>query len=79
MVAIAIYELGIPDQRRWLADHSRFKCGCWSRQIGKTFTATLELVLDSLEYEAAGRCKRWVILSRGDRQAQEAMDKGVKR
>ncbi|WP_235071134.1 hypothetical protein [Leptolyngbya sp. Heron Island J] len=35
--------------------------------------------MDSLEYEAAGRCKRWVILSRGDRQAQEAMDKGVKR
>lgn len=68
-----------PYQRKWLDDRSRFKCGCWSRQIGKTFTATLELVLDCLDHEATGHRKRWVILSRGERQAKEAMDEGVKR
>lgn len=66
-------------QRRWLADRSRFKIGMWARQTGKTFTTTLEIVLHALESEAAGRSARWVILSRGERQAREAMEEGVKR
>ncbi len=41
-----------PYQRRYLADASRFKAGMWSRQTGKTFTTTLEAVLDVLEAEA---------------------------
>ena len=41
-----------PYQRRYLADRSRFKAGMWSRQTGKTFTTTLEAVLDVLEAEA---------------------------
>jgi phage FluMu gp28-like protein len=41
-----------PYQRRYLADPSRFKAGMWSRQTGKTFTTTLEAVLDVLEAEA---------------------------
>lgn len=73
--AITLY----PYQKAWLADKSRFKIGMMARQCGKTFTTTLELVLDCLEAEAAGQRRRWVILSRGERQAREAMEEGVKR
>ena len=38
-----------PYQRRYLADDARFKAGMWSRQTGKTFTTTLEAVLDVLD------------------------------
>ena len=38
-----------PYQQRWLADHSRFKVGMFARQTGKTFTTTLEIVLDCLD------------------------------
>lgn len=65
-------------QRRWLQDESRFKIAMFARQCGKTFTSTLEIVLDCLKAEAAGRRARWVILSRGERQAREAMNEGVK-
>ncbi len=51
----------------------------FARQTGKTFTTTLEIVLDCLEAEARGEKVRWVILSRGERQAKEAMNEGVKR
>jgi len=73
--AVTLY----PYQKRWLADKSKFKIGMFARQCGKTFTATLECVLDCLEAEAGGKSRRWVILSRGERQAREAMDEGVKR
>jgi phage FluMu gp28-like protein len=63
----------LPYQKKWLTDKSRFKIGMFARQTGKTFINTLELVLDSIESK-----KRWVILSRGERQAKEAMDTGVK-
>jgi len=65
-------------QKAWIADDSRFKVGMWSRQIGKTFTATLEIVLDCLDAEKRGERRRWVILSRGERQAKEAMETGIK-
>ncbi|MEO0034835.1 MAG: hypothetical protein RLZZ501_858 [Pseudomonadota bacterium] len=67
-----------PYQRRWIDDSSRFKIGMFARQAGKTFTTTLEVVEDCLAAEAAGRRARWVILSRGERQALEAMNEGVK-
>ena len=66
-------------QRRWLQDKARFKLGMFARQTGKTFTTTLELVDDCFEAEAHGRRTRWVILSRGERQAKEAMEEGVKK
>lgn len=66
-----------PYQQRWVADPARFKIGMMSRQIGKTFTTTLELVLDCVQAEARGERRRWVILSRGERQAREAMQEGV--
>lgn len=67
-----------PYQRRWLDDASRFKIGMFARQTGKTFTTTLEIAEDLAEAEVSGRRTRWVILSRGERQAREAMDEGVK-
>ena len=67
-----------PYQRRWLEDDARFKIGMMSRQIGKTFTTTLEIALDMVTAELEGRRVRWVILSRGERQAREAMEEGVK-
>ena len=73
--AVTLY----PYQQRWLADQSKFKVGMFARQCGKTFTATLEIVLDCLDAEAKGKARRWVILSRGERQAREAMEEGVKR
>lgn len=68
-----------PYQKRWLTDKSTFKVGMFARQTGKTFTTTLEIVLDCLDAESRGQRTRWVILSRGERQAKEAMDEGVKR
>ena len=68
-----------PYQQRWFLDRARFKLGLFARQTGKTFTTTLETVDDTFEQIVAGRRGRWVILSRGERQAKEAMDEGVKR
>ena len=67
-----------PYQRRWLDDKSRFKIGMFARQTGKTFTTTLEIAEDLVDSEVAGRRTRWVILSRGERQAREAMEEGLK-
>ena len=67
-----------PYQRRWLDDKSRFKIGMFARQSGKTFTTTLEIAEDLIDAEVTGRRTRWVILSRGERQAREAMEEGLK-
>lgn len=66
-------------QNRWLADPARYKVGMFARQTGKTFTGTLEIAFDCLDAEAAGRRARWVILSRGERQAREAMEENLQR
>lgn len=73
--ALALY----PYQRRWFMDRARFKLGMFARQTGKTFTTTAEIVDDCFQAAAEGRRARWVILSRGERQAKEAMDEGIKR
>ncbi|NCJ06665.1 terminase [Synechococcales cyanobacterium C] len=75
MSAITLY----PYQKRWLQDDSRFKIGMFARQTGKTFTNTLEIVDRCIRAEIEGRRERWVILSRGERQAKEAIEEGVKR
>lgn len=67
-----------PYQKVWLEDTNRFKIGMFARQTGKTFTTTLEIALDMVFAELEGRRVRWVILSRGERQAREAMEEGVK-
>ena len=66
-------------QHRWAQDEARFKIGMFARQTGKTFITTLEIVLDCLRAEAAGRRTKWLILSRGERQAREAMNEGIKK
>jgi phage FluMu gp28-like protein len=68
----------LPYQRRWIDDKSRMKIGMFARQTGKTFSTTLEIVEDCLEHDLRGARTRWVILSRGERQAKEAMNEGVK-
>ncbi|WP_113241667.1 terminase large subunit domain-containing protein [Escherichia coli] len=73
--AIQLY----PYQQAWFLDRARFKIGMFARQTGKTFTTTLELVDDCFETEASGGRTRWVILSREERQAKEAMVEGVKK
>ena len=67
-----------PYQRRWIDDQSRFKIGMFARQSGKTYTTTLEIAEDIVRAELERRKVRWVILSRGERQAREAMDEGLK-
>ena len=68
-----------PYQQRWFKDRSRFKLGRFARQTGKTFTTTLEIVDDTFLAEAERRRSPWVILSRGERQAKEAMEEGILR
>lgn len=68
-----------PYQLRWKQDTSRFKAGMFARQTGKTFTTTLEIAEDCQIADIEGRAVRWVILSRGERQAREAIEEGVKK
>ena len=65
-------------QQRWINDTRRFKVGMFARQAGKTFTTTFEPAEDMVFSEMANRSTDWVILSRGERQARQAMEKGVK-
>ena len=65
-------------QKRWFLDRPRFKIGMFSRQTGKTFTTGLEIVDDCFVAAAQGRRSPWVILSRGERQAREAMNEAIK-
>ena len=64
----------LPYQQRWLADESRFKIGMWSRQTGKSFGTAAEAVNDALRREGV----HWVVLSAGERQALEWMQKARK-
>lgn len=72
--AVALYAY----QKKWMLDDSTFKIGMFSRQTGKTFTTTLEAVDDVYEGMTVGQRRNWVIFSRGERQAKEALDEGVK-
>ena len=57
-------------QRRWVEDSSRYKIGLWCRQSGKSFATSLEAVLDAVD-----TAKMWVLLSAGERQSKELMEK----
>ena len=61
----------MPYQLRWVNDTSRFKIGLWSRQTGKSFATAAEAVQDCLAHEGI----HWVVLSAGERQALEWMEK----
>ncbi|MFN3938721.1 MAG: terminase large subunit domain-containing protein [Gemmobacter sp.] len=68
----------LPYQRAWIEDASRFKIGMFARQTGKTFSTGGEAADDCFTAWAEGRKARWVILSRGERQAAEMMAEVVK-
>lgn len=57
-------------QKAWVKDKSRFKIALKARQTGFSFTVALEVVLDAVEHRAL-----WVLLSRGERQSKELMEK----
>ncbi|WP_444667168.1 terminase large subunit domain-containing protein [Cereibacter changlensis] len=68
----------LPYQKAWIADPARFKIGMFSRQTGKTFSTCGECVDDCFRAWSEDRRSRWVILSRGERQAAEAMTEVIK-
>lgn len=68
----------LPYQRAWIADDSRFKIGMFARQTGKTFSTGGECSDDCFRGWVEDRKARWVILSRGERQAAEMMTEVIK-
>jgi len=70
-------EILLPWQRRWVADTSRFKIGMWSRQTGKSFSTACEAVSDC-SAQPVNSSDLWVVLSAGERQALEWMEKAKK-
>lgn len=60
----------LPYQRAWVRDASQFKLWLKGRQIGFSFAATYEAVMDCLERPAI-----WVFLSASERQAVELAEK----
>lgn len=67
-------EILLPWQQEWVADLSRFKIGLWSRQTGKSFSTACEAVVDCAR-QPSGTNDLWVVLSAGERQALEWMEK----
>src|SRR5688500_14516869 len=63
-------DLLLPYQLRWVQDAARFKIWLKSRQIGGSLAAAFEVVADAIETGGD-----WVILSAGERQALEFMEK----
>ena len=70
-------EILMPYQLKWVEDSSRFKIGMWSRQTGKSFATACEAVVDCAAQPKGNSCL-WVILSAGERQALEWMEKAKK-
>lgn len=64
-------------QRDWFTDREQHKVGMFSRQSGKTFTTSLEVVDDIYEAWSRKKRTRWVYLSRGERQGKEAMTEAL--
>tara|TARA_R110000787_G_scaffold41254_1_gene102041 strand:- start:2575 stop:3927 length:1353 start_codon:yes stop_codon:yes gene_type:complete len=64
------FELLLPYQKEWVRDDSRFKIWLKSRQIGGSLAAAYEVVADAMATN-----EDWIILSAGERQANEFMAK----
>ena len=64
-------EILLPYQLTWVNDPSRFKIGLWSRQTGKSFGTACEAVASCVLNPG----DMWVVLSAGERQALEWMEK----
>ncbi len=63
----------LPYQLEWIKDNSRFKIWLKARQIGASFVASLEAVLDCVERPAT----TWIFLSAGETQAKELVEKAA--
>nr|AIF26382.1 hypothetical protein [uncultured bacterium fosmid pJB16B1] len=70
-------EILLPWQQRWVSDPRRFKIGMWSRQTGKSFSTACEAVTDCAA-QGQNSSDLWVVLSAGERQALEWMEKAKK-
>ena len=70
-------EILMPYQQKWVEDNARFKIGLWARQTGKSFATACEAVLDSAA-QPQGNSDLWVVLSAGERQVLEWMEKAKK-
>ena len=70
-------EILMPYQLKWVEDTARFKIGLWSRQSGKSFATACEAVTDCAA-QPKGNSDLWVVLSAGERQALEWMEKAKK-
>lgn len=64
-------EILLPYQRTWVEDKSRFKLGLWSRQTGKDFSASEEIVNDCMTLP---KCP-WLIAAPSERQSLETLGK----
>jgi phage FluMu gp28-like protein len=64
-------EMLLPYQRRWVEDAARFKLGIWSRQSGKDFSASEEIVNDCY---TTPKCP-WLIAAPSERQSLETLAK----
>lgn len=60
----------LPYQRTAVTSDARFTWNCWARQSGKSFTFSLRRVLRGL-----ARRRNQIILSAGERQSREVMEK----
>ncbi|MEJ2009385.1 MAG: terminase family protein [Acidobacteriota bacterium] len=60
----------LPYQRRWVEDRSPLKIVVKARQIGYSFSATLQALLRCME-----RKTTWIFLSKGERQSKLLMEK----
>lgn len=63
----------LPYERRCFRDRSRFKALFWARGCHKTFNCTLEIVDECFIAESQNQKTTWLIISRGERQALEAI------
>lgn len=67
-------------QRKWYDDRARFKCGVWSRQTGKDFSTSGEIVADC-HWLADGaprtalNATTWMIAAPSERQSLETLAK----
>lgn len=64
------FSLLLPYQVDWVTDPARFKIWLKSRQIGGSLAAAFEVVADAIDTGSD-----WIILSAGERQALEFMEK----
>jgi phage FluMu gp28-like protein len=69
--AVTPLALLLPYQRAWADDPARWKIWLAARQIGKSFAAAAEVARDCYQRPGA----TWVVLSAGERQALEFMQK----